>query len=139
MIVRIQLTKMVALFGVIAFLGACTTGAGSNPEVDSGVTDNAQTSGEASGKSAGDVNASGNTPAKAANDTEPSSEPASEGSMYVQPWSLSVRQGPGMEHPVIKHLARGAAVSIMGTEGVWAQIGEKEYVSKRFLGADKPE
>lgn len=138
MIVRIFLAKVVVL-GAITLVAGCTT-----PDGDAGSTDdkslpdNAQTSGESSGKPAGDVNA-GSAEADASESSTDSASGDGE-TQYVQSWSLRVREGAGMSHPVVKHLSRGEAVTVMKViSGVWAQIGENEFVSNRFLKPTKPE
>jgi len=62
--------------------------------------------------------------------------PKSGGNHYqVDVSYLNVRNAPSMHGGVIRVLRLGDNVKILGREGIWAMIGEREYVSVNFLKA----
>ncbi len=70
------------------------------------------------------------------------SEPAVTISPSVQPFwvniaALNVRSGPSMEFPVVRTLRKGEQVAMQQREGIWARIGDNEYVSLHYLSDQK--
>ena len=64
-----------------------------------------------------------------------------EGTKYVKVPHLYVRSGPGMKYETLSTLPFGKAVNIIKTvrNGVWAKIGEGQYVGTRYLSDKKQE
>lgn len=46
---------------------------------------------------------------------------------------VNVRSGPGMNHGVVGHLARGQRVNVSTKEGRWSKIGDARWVSSHYL------
>lgn len=53
--------------------------------------------------------------------------------MVVTADGLNVRSGPGTKHKSVRVLKKGTKVSVENCSGKWCQIGDGEYVSKRYL------
>ncbi len=50
---------------------------------------------------------------------------------------VNVRAGPGANHGVVGHLARGQRVSVSTKQGRWSKIGDSRWVNSRYLGGSK--
>ncbi|MFK7873190.1 MAG: SH3 domain-containing protein [Oligoflexales bacterium] len=56
---------------------------------------------------------------------------------WVNVSALNVREGAGMSHGVTRHVREGEQVKVHERVGVWAKIGQGEWVSSRYL-RDQP-
>ena len=102
-------------------------------------------SGETAAKPAGDgFESGGSEDQEPAKKDEPKKMEQAEsdpsGRQFVQSDGLNVRSGAGMKFDVVRILPWATEVTVQGEcDSVWCQIGENEYVSKRFLGPEKPQ
>ena len=55
------------------------------------------------------------------------------GSLKVKVGKLNVRTGPGTKFKVARTLKKGDVVSPVSCAKSWCKLGEKEFVSKKFL------
>lgn len=51
----------------------------------------------------------------------------------VKSGALNVRSGPGMKHGVVRVIQKGEKVTLSNCGAVWCQIGENEFVAKKFI------
>jgi uncharacterized protein YgiM (DUF1202 family) len=55
------------------------------------------------------------------------------GTYYVNVEALNVRTGPSMDQPVARIVRIGDQVQILSESRGWAQIGDNEFVARKFL------
>jgi len=127
-----KLAPVAAVFAMLSCAGSQSTA--DEPVQATAVPD---APGMESGESPAPDSDPGTAPAESEPKMQESQAPAAgqQAMMVVEPSHLNVRQGPGMSHDVVRVILQGETVSILGQEGLWAQIGENEYVSTRFLKA----
>lgn len=132
-----------SMFAVSLFVAGCTDGNESatepvgKEEAPPSIPDMPGDSGETTAKPAG-AGEAGELPA--AEKSQPNVEAANRKSPTaavesgaVRTGALNVRSGPGMKHSVVRVLQSGEKVKLTNCGTVWCQIGESEYVSKRFV------
>ena len=140
-----MLLRIMILLGLV-WIVACSDGSTTEePVVAQGesspaIPDLPGQAGESDPKPAGDTQAdltSDQSTGEKADAT--SEEQATSDTFYVSSYSLNVRSGPGMTHPVVDHLVRGAEIVALEQSGVWLKIGQDRYVSKNHVATSKAE